>query len=421
MYRKRILDNGLRVVTHDIKDRESVGIGIFIGTGGRYEQDQQKGSAHFLEHILFKGSKKYTCEAIKESIEGVGGTLNAFTSEEETCYFAKVPTQYIQRSFDILVDMVNHPLIGFVDVKKEKTVIIEEIKMYRDIPQYFVIELLDELMWPNHPLGKKLAGTPETVGRLTSKDLKAFHHRYYFPSNIVVSVCGRFKDHQFLKLAEKKFPKADIHNLEKPLRADISQGHPRIRLFRKEIEQMHLALGVLGYEEEHKDRYALSLLNIILGGNMSSRLFNEVREKRGLAYSISSSTKSFYDTGIFMVRAGIDNTKIVEALKVILHELEKIRLKGVSKGEFARARDYFLGQFLLALEDTLDHMLWLGESLLSKNKIETLTDVIKQVKTIKIYDIQRVAQDILRENKFNLAVVGPISDQQEQHLRRLIV
>lgn len=420
MYRKDVLPNQLRVVTHDVKDRDSIALGFWVGVGGRYEEDRIKGAAHFLEHIVFKGSRKYGCEEIKEKIEGVGGALNAFTSEEQTCFYAKIPAKHLEQTFDVLADMVFFPKIQPKDVKKESTVIVEEIKMYHDLPQYFVLELLDQLLWPNHPLGKSLAGTPETVSGMNSQDLKRFHDYYYAPGNIVVAACGNLNHKQILDLTRRKLgslKKKGEWNFKK---ADHKPEQPGVKFYKKDIEQMHVALGMPGYHENHPDRYILSMLSTILGGNMSSRLFVEVREKRGLAYSVSTSSKQLHDTGLFMVRAGVDNQKIVPATALILKELNKIKKEGVGADEFTRARDYLLGQLLLGLEDTMDHMLWLGEGVISKDQIRTLETVVKSFEKITRGDIKRIAQDILDDNKFNLAVVGPINQAQEKELSRLL-
>lgn len=420
MYQKTVLDNNLRVVTHDMKDRQSVALGFLIGSGGRYENDDNKGAAHFLEHILFKGSKKYSCSEIKEKIEGVGGSLNAFTSEEQTCYFAKIPAKHLNKTFDILADMVFHPLIAKTDVNKERTVILEEIKMYQDLPQYLVMELLDELVWPDHPLGKKLTGTFESVGRMGNQDLREFHARNYHPGNIVICVCGNLSHKSVVDMAKRKLKSANSQKSVIFKGAQNTQNKAKVRFYRKDIEQMHLALGMFGLDTNHADRYALGFLNVILGGNMSSRLFNEVREKRGLAYSIGSSAKFLRDTGLFLVRAGVDNKKIVEAAGLILKELRKIKEKGITADEYSRARDYFQGQVLLELEDTLEHMLWIGESTLIRDKMMTIKEIIAKLKKVTPADIKRVARLILKEEHFNLAVVGPLNDSQEKDLGRLL-
>jgi len=416
VYNTDQLSNGLRIVTHEDPSRLSVSLGIWVGVGGRYEDDRLKGSTHYLEHIVFKGSRKYTCEQIKESIEGVGGTLNAFTAEEQTCFFAKIPYQYFEQTFDILADMVFYPKINQKDVEKEKSVIIEEIKMYHDLPQYYVIELLDKMIWPNHPLGKGIAGSIESVSKLSSKDLKLFHNEYYQPGNIVVSACGRLDHAQFIDRIKEKFHHDSQAQLWHFKEASRATEEPQSTYHFKEIEQMHLALGIPGLDENHPDRYVMGLLSVILGGNMSSRLFVQVREKKGLAYAISGSTKYLHDTGLLMIRAGVDNVKIVDALKVILKELDKLKKEEVSEDEFKRAKDYFTGQLQLALEDTMDQMLFVGESLISKNKVRTFKSVVEKVEEITIADLKRVANDIFIENRYKLALVGPVTEEQRGQL-----
>jgi predicted Zn-dependent peptidase len=420
MYKKTELKNGLRVVTHEMKDRDSISIGFWVGAGGRYETDDIKGVAHFLEHLLFKGSKKYSCNDIKEKVEGVGGALNAFTSEEQTCYYAKIPAKHINQTFDVLADMVFFPTIKQKDVTSEKTVIIEEIKMYHDLPQYYVLDALEGLMWPNHPLGKGLAGTIETVSGLESKHLRDFHQKHYVPQNIVLSVCGNVKHKKIVDLVCKKLQ--TVKGIFDPSyeKSRLKQKKPQVAFCQRPIEQMHVALGFPGYDENHKDRYALSLLSVLLGGNMSSRLFVEIREKRGLAYSISSSSKTLHDTGMFVVRAGVDNKKLVGAIELVLKELKKVAKTKVSLSEFERARDYLLGQLLLGLEDTMDQMLWIGESVVSKNRTRTLKNIIKDFKKITPDDLLRVAKDVFKPSKANLAIVGPISAHQKRKINKLL-
>jgi len=420
MYKKTLLPNHLRVISHEMKDRDSVSIGVWIAAGGRHENKKNKGTTHFLEHSLFKGSEKYSCEEIKEEIEGVGGTLNAFTGEEYTCYFAKIPAKHLKRTFDILADMVLHPLIAKKDVDKERTVILEEIKMYHDQPQHYVVELLEELMWPNHPLGMNLTGTFESVGSMSREDLRHFHQSSYSLSNIVVAACGRLKHQDLVQLVRSKSKGLNGKRGIDFLKADNSQEKIKVKFFRKDVEQMHVALGAFGLENDHKDKHAYHLVNIILGGNMSSRLFNEVREKRGLAYAISSAAKSLKDTGLLMINAGVDNKKVIDALSVILKELEKIKSREVTKNEFLRAKDYYLGQILLGLEDTLEHMFWIGERLVSLNKTQTIHEVFQALKKVTISDIKRVAGNIFKRQHMNLAIVGPLESAQEKKLSALM-
>ncbi|MBF0489388.1 MAG: insulinase family protein [Candidatus Omnitrophica bacterium] len=411
------LDNKLRIITQRMKVRDSVSVGVWFGVGGRYENSQNKGIAHFMEHLAFKGSRNYSCEQIKQQVEGVGGSLNAFTSEEETCFYAKVPRKHLNKTFDILSDISFFPQITKSDLEKERTVILEEIKMYHDLPQYYVMELLEQLLWPNHPLGEGLAGTSQTVSNLKQADLKAFQQHYYVPDNVVVSLCGDIKHDEVVDVIAKKLAHLKGHKPDRYIPARKTQDTPTGRFYTKDTEQMHLALGFLGYETNHKDYYVLALLSIMLGGNMSSRLFNEVREKRGLAYSIGSSFKSLDDTGVFMVRAGVDNSKIESALDVILKVLRKVARQGVTADELKRGKDYFSGQFLLGLEDTMDHMIWLGAGLMSRDKINTPEIVVQKIQAVTLADIKRVADEILNPQRLNVSLIGPLDEKLESQLR----
>ncbi len=414
-----VLPNKIRIVTQELKDRDSVSIGVWFAAGGRYEQDGNKGAAHFLEHMAFKGSQKYSCEEVKQLVEGVGGALNAFTGEEETCYYAKVPARYLAQTFDVLSDISVFPKIIKKDMEKEKTVILEEIKMYHDLPQYYVGELLEALLWPDHPLGKSLAGNMKTVSEMDVADLKEFHQRLYCAQNIVVSACGNVKHDDLVRLVRKKLHRLRPTQAVTYLPARKDQLRPAVNLYYKETEQMHLALGYLAYETNHPDYYALAMLSIILGGNMSSRLFNEVREKRGLAYSVNSGLKSLDDTGVFMVRAGVDNNKIVPAVELILKVISGIA-KGVNADEFKRAKDYYIGQFSLGLEDTMDHMIWMGAVVLSNDTAKSPQQVIDKITKVQIRDIIRVAKIVLDPKRVNMAIIGPMTEPQQKQLKTLV-
>lgn len=420
VYQKEVLPNGVRVVTHNIKSRDSVAIGIWLAVGGRYEADPVRGAAHFLEHIVFKGSKKYSCKQIKQSIEGVGGLLNAFTAQEQTCFFAKIPSQHLQTTFDVLADMVFHPRINRGDVEREKGVILEEIKMYHDLPQYHVLELLEGLLWPDHPLGKNLAGDSRTVMKMRRADLKAFHEKFYVPANIVVAACGNLNHRNIVDLVRNKLRGLKSADVTPFVPFDNPSATERVQIVQKKIEQMHLAIGMYGYDENHQDKYALNLLSVILGGNMSSRLFNEVREKRGLAYSISSSVKALHDTGVLVVRAGVDNRQSVSAVDCILKELEKLTRRQIPDSEFIRGKEFLLGQLLLGLEDTMDHMLWIGESVTARDEWKTLKSVIKEFNKITPGDLKRVAKDVLAYSNLKLSMVGPLTSKDSMRIKKLL-
>jgi predicted Zn-dependent peptidase len=421
MYKKKVLHNGLRIISHYMPGRQSLALGIWINVGGRYESSQNKGIAHFLEHLVFKGTKKYSCRKIKESIEGVGGGLNGFTSEELTCYLVKIPSQCLDLSLNILADLVLNPSLPGLEINKEKTVILEEIKMYKDQPQSYVHELLDDLLWPKQALGAPVIGTIDSVKRITRENLSSFKEKYYTPDNIVVSIAGSFNYDKLINNTKKIFFRQERRGRNKFLKAKEEQKCAQLKVFSKDTEQTHLALGFHGFKRDHPLKHALGLLHIILGANMSSRLFNELRENRGLAYEIGTIVKRYQDAGAFIVHAGIDNRKVIDAIALILKELKKIKQNLVSPEEFKRAKEFYLGQLMLALEDTLDHMLWIGESTASLDRTYSLEDIIKEVNKVKRQDIKEVAESIFKENKLNLSLIGPLKGSEDKIYQQLYI
>jgi len=419
MYKKLKLDNGLRIIAAPMPQRQSAAIGIWIKVGGRYENAANKGTSHFLEHLLFKGSRNYTCRKLKEAIEGVGGALNGFTSEELTCYLVKTPAKHIESALDVLSDMVINPTLPAHEIEKEKTVIIEEIKMYRDQPQSHVYELLDELLWPDQPLGTPIIGTEESVNAITRESLAAFKERHYNVFDIVVSVAGAFDYGRLSKRISRIFSPLKAKEPIDFERVRESQSKPQLKLMHKDTEQTHLALGFHALKRDDPLRHALGLLHVVLGGNMSSRLFNELREDRGLAYEIGTGVKRFYDTGAFLVHAGIDNNNVTEAIRLIINELEQAKIGLVSDDEFKRAKEFYRGQMTLALEDTMDAMLWVGETTAALDKAYTLEELIKEINKVRKEDIRQAARFIFENNKMNLALIGPVKDKEEEIQKQL--
>ncbi len=419
MYKKSKLANGLRLITKHISGVASLSLGIWINIGGRFESIRQKGISHFLEHLLFKGSKKHSCRVIKESIEGVGGSLNGFTSEELTCFLVKIPSRYLQTALDILSDMVLNPLLKPADVDKEKTVILEELKMYRDLPQSYVYELVDELLWPRQPLGALVIGTVESVSNMTGDTVRSFQKSHYTPANIVISAAGLVQHDLLAEKVSAIFSKKSCGEPNIFTAVKESQGDKQLKIFHKDTEQIHMALGFHSLKRDHPLKHAQALLHIILGANMSSRLFNEVREKRGLAYEIGTGLKRYHDTGAFLVHAGIDNAKVLPCLELIFQELGKTKKKLVNVDEFKRAKEFYLGQLMLVLEDTMEYMLWMGESTACLDKVYTLQDVINEVGKVDIEDLRQVARQIFKQERINLALIGPIGKEQKNIYAKL--
>ncbi|MDD5518047.1 MAG: pitrilysin family protein [Candidatus Omnitrophica bacterium] len=420
-YRKRALDNGLKIITHKMPERQSVALGIWIKVGGRFENSGNKGTSHFLEHILFKGTKNYSCRRLKESIEGIGGSLNGFTSEECTCYLVKVPASHCNTGLKVLTEMVVNPTLPPKEIEKEKTVILEELKMYKDLPQSYVYELLDNLLWPRQPLGEPIIGTVESVKSVNRERLSDFKRKYYTASNIVVSACGNLDTDKLEQDVERAFSgfKQDKSNIFPA--AKEKQSAPALTILNKDTEQTHMALGFRSFKREHPLKHALGMLHIVLGANMSSRLFNELREKRGLAYEIGTVVRRFQDTGAFIVHAGIDNKKVPEAIKLILGELRKSGDALISNGEFKRAKEFYTGQLKLALEDTLDHMLWIGETTLMSDKTFSLDKIITEVNRVEKSAIRAVARKIFRDANINLSLIGPLKGAEDKIRKELYI
>jgi predicted Zn-dependent peptidase len=399
----------------------SAAIGIWINTGSRNEERSINGISHFLEHLVFKGSQQFTSAQIKETIEGVGGSLNAFTSEENTCYYAKFPSRHYKKIFRTLADMVLHPLLTPRDIEKERTVIIEEIKMYKDLPQALVGEVFDALMWPNHPLGRNIAGTVDIISGITPDQIKEYHRQWYTAGSIVIACAGDTDPDTLETDTERLFHRLDYAPSKpiQPAQSRASDG-ARIAIHAKDIQQTHIHLGFPGYQRSHKDRFVLGVMSVILGGNMSSRLFNEIREKKGLAYEIASHVKRLKDTGVFYVHAGIDNRNLLETTRLILKELVTIKRQSVPADELKRAKDFFMGQSEMALDDTMEHMLWIGDSLTNLNDVVTKEEIHRQIKRIGVDDVRRVACDILRGERLCYAAVGPQEQTQEKKIQQVI-
>ena len=413
------LKSGACVAANPMKERKSVAVGIWVRVGGRNESEKESGISHFLEHLVFKGTKRRTANQIKEAVEGAGGSLNAFTGEEYTAFVAKIASGHFPAVFDVLADMVLAATLEKEDVKKERAVIMEEIKMTQDQPTQLVDELLSEIVWPGHALGRPLAGTLETVGAMTADHIRGHRDRYYRPNLISIVAAGDIEQKKLLRVSSAYFGNGEKSQDDRAEIFSENQKAPRLKFCFKKTEQTHLALAVHALPRGHEDEYALEILNVVLGGNMSSRLFNEVREERGLAYDISSFTRKYQETGVFGVSAGIDHHKLDEALRVVLQELEKTAEKTVKADELKRAKEFFIGQLQLGLESSMNQMFWMGENLLAYGRCRTAEEVVRKVERITAADLKRVARRIFVTNSMNLAVVGPVhSDQRLQKLLR---
>ncbi len=411
MYKTINLDNGIRVILSHMPHMESSTIGIWIGVGSRNEEAGISGISHFLEHLVFKGTPARSNRQIKREIEGRGGSLNGFTTEEITCYLAKVSGRHLNIALGVLSDMVLNARLDEKDVERERPVIIEEIKMYQDMPNHHVHDLLSELMWPGHPLGFNVAGDIESVSSIRQEDLVGYKDRNYIYQNMAIVSCGSLGHDDLIKKIKTIYRGGTKKRGMVFSRFNNRQTSPEIKIFYTDTKQSHLCIGLRSFGRMHKDRHALTLLHVILGANMSSRLFENVREKRGLAYEIGTEIKKYKDTGAFIVKAGTEHGKAKEAVRLILKELKNIKTRPVPEKELKRAKEFFKVQLLLALEDTLTHMVWLGDHVMATGRLPDKDSIIKEVESVTSGDLQRVANDIFINKNLNIALIGPTDDR----------
>ncbi len=411
-YLKKVLKNGLTVIEVPSFDAESVVVDFFVKTGSRSESAKESGISHFLEHFLFKGSKKYpSAMAISSLIDSIGGEMNANTGKEHTQYFIKAASKHFTLIFEVLTDMMQNPLLNPVELEKEKGVIIEEINMYKDTPIYEIENVLEQTMWPGTPLGRDIAGTKETVRKFNRKMFQDYINRHYQIPNMILGVSGKYDRRMLYKLIQKYWvsrPKKSFHGWQK---VKDRQANFRIKIEYKQTEQAHLSFGFKSFAYGDKRNPAVAVLAAVLGGGMSSRLFNEVREKRGLAYYVRAVPNSFQDTGAFSIGAGVQIGKIEEAIRIILGELKRVKNDHLDAKELLKAKEYLKGKTTLALEDNQNRLDWFLERQAFFPKIEKPAEVFKKVDAVKPSDVVKVAKELFQRKNLTLAIIGPYKNQ----------
>lgn len=402
------LANGMRVITSRIPHVQSAAVGLWVGAGSRHEPAKLGGISHFLEHMLFKGTAKRSALEISRAIEGRGGYLNAFTQEESTCYYARVGFDRIATAFDVLSDMLLSARCSPADTTKEKQVILEEMRMYGDQPQHVVQEMLQQSVWPGHALGRPVIGSIASVTSMQSEDLLAYKTRAYVPGNLVAAFAGLIDHDACVAMVEKAFGGLSKRAVPKmPPFRDTRAPVAAVQAGR-EIEQNHLAIGVRLFGRDDDRRSVLRVLNVILGENMSSRLFQIVREKHGLAYSIHSMAQLQKDSGVLAVHAGLDRERGSKALALILREMLRMAEMPVKAAELKRAKDYVIGQLRLGLEGTSSQMMWIGDNLLSHGRFVDPNETIRHTNAVTADDIQSLAATYFRKGRFSIAAVTPL-------------
>lgn len=411
MFVRSVLSNGLRILTCPMPHVRSATLGFYVGTGSRHERADKAGLSHFLEHMLFKGTRSYPqARHISEAIEGIGGVLDATTSPEATAYWAKVPGEHFPRALDVLSDMLLHPRLEPAEVEKERRVIIEELHMVSDSPADWVWWLASQALWPDHPLGRDVAGTEQGVASIDREDLQAYREERYAPQQIVAVVAGAPSTEEVSHSIAAVFGDLPTRPSSPPEPFRETAGEPRILLGYRDIEQANVCLAVPALSYHHPDRYPLLLLNTILGSGMSSRLFQEVREERALVYNIYSSLRHYADTGAAIIYAGVDPENLEECLAAVWQQLERLAAEPVSPEELARAKEYNKGRILLRMEDSYGVASWYGTQEILLNRIEEVDEAVALIEAVRAEDIQRLAETLFQRTHLRLAVVGPFRE-----------
>jgi predicted Zn-dependent peptidase len=408
MYRATRLENGLTVATAEMPHSPSVSLGIWVGVGGRYEPEALSGVSHFIEHLLFKGTRRRSSREISQAVEGIGGYLNAFTSEEHTCFYAKARHDHFGRLLDVLTDMFLHSTFDPVEINKEREVIKEELAMYMDQPQQYVQELLNATMWPDQPLGRSITGTEKTLDGLGRQELMDYQRRNYVAPVVLLAAGGRITHRQAVAAAGKYARKFTRGARPSFASAVSTQTKPALRLLSKKTEQTQITLGIRACSRHDERRFPLRLLNAILGENMSSRLFQTVREEHGLAYSIYSANSFFDDAGDIVIAAGLDTDHTEKTLKLILREMKRLTVQLAPAAELRRGRDYLLGQLDLSLENSENQMMWAGEQWLAYGKIGHPDEFKKRLSAVTAGQVRAAARDFFRPERYNLALISPL-------------
>lgn len=419
-YKKTTLKNGLRIITVPMKGTGTATIMISVGVGSRYEKKREAGISHFIEHMMFKGTKKRPIpKKIYEELDAIGGSFNAFTGKSRTAYYAKADAKHLDTALNVVSDMFLNSKIETKEINRERGTILQELNMYEDLPMRNIEDIFEELLYGKQNLGRKIIGNKKTIQSVKRRDFLDYINKFYIANNTVVCVTGKINEKKVIESVKKYFSK--MEKKKKPGFKKIAekQSVPRIKIKNKKTDQTHLILGVRAYEMSHKDRYALNLLTNILGGNMSSRLFVEVRERRGLTYSIHTEVETYYDVGYFSVNCGVAHKNLIKTIEIILCELKKISSQKVNKKELQKAKDFIKGKMIMGLEasDAVAGY-FVGQEIL-ENKIETPREIFRKIDKVNPDDILRVARDIFVSEKLNLAIIGPHKKNAKKILKRL--
>jgi predicted Zn-dependent peptidase len=405
MVKTETFPSGLRLVTETLPHVRSVAIGVWLTRGSRHESDEESGIAHFVEHMLFKGTEKRSARDLAQAIDSVGGQVDAFTSKEYVGYYIKVLDEHVPTAIDLLSDMLLNPALAEQDIVREQGVVLEEIKMVEDAPDDLVHELFAQKFWARHPLGRPILGTAATVSSFSQPRLREYFQRTYVAPNLVVAAAGNLEHDRLRDQIAKAFERLSPHKSETSSTAPLTSPGVEERI--KDIEQSHVCLGTPAYGERHDDRHAVFVLNTILGSSMSSRLFQHIREERGLAYSVFSNLSAYTDAGMISIYAGCAADKVDEVVSLSLDELQELRSSPVPEEELRRAKDHLKGNIMLGLENTSSRMSHLARQEMVFGRHFTFDEILASIDAVTAESVQRVAQDLFRDGAVAASVVGP--------------
>lgn len=402
---RAILPNGIRIVTETMPYVRSVSLGVWIGSGSRVESGPENGISHFLEHMVFKGTRNRTAEEIARSVDSVGGGLDAFTSKELVSFNTKVLDEHLPFALDVLADLVLNPLLREEDIEKEKGVILEEIKMEADQPEFVLHEAFLSSFWKGHGLGKPILGTKETVKKFNREMLWNYYERVYSPKNILITAAGNLDHDRIVELVREKF--AGLGERGMPPVTSAPKNNAAIVMKRKDsLEQVHIALGVPSYPLAHELRFPMYVLNTVLGGGMSSRLFQNIREKQGLAYAVYSELNLFSDTGYLLVYAGTATETAKQVVSSVVEELRALKQDVITEEELRRAKDHLKGSLMLSLESTSSRMSNLARQELYFDRFMSLDEMLEMIEAVTREEVQMIAQEFFRTESIALAMLG---------------
>lgn len=409
MVQKTVLPSGIQVVTEEIPSVHSVSVGIWVEAGSRDERSEENGISHFIEHMLFKGTQRRSARQIAKEIDAVGGILNAFTSKEFSSFYAKVMAEHLPVALDLLFDLYLNSLFAAEELEKERQVIVQEINMVEDTPDEYIHDLFSQSFWPHHPLGLPILGRLNTISRMDRRTLKGFFLKHYLQIPPIIVAAGKLKHEDLLRPVQEALRK--IRPRPKERKIHPPRPHPQIQVKNKQLEQVHLLLGTQGFSVVHPRRYAFTILNTILGGGMSSRLFQEVREKRGLAYSVYSFASSFVDSGLLGVYVGTGDHTLNRVLQVILREMKRLAENSIRPKELRSAKEQLKGNLLLSLESTDSRMSRLAKNEIFFHRFVSTEEIIEGIEKVSAEEISSLAQEIFRPDSFSLTVLGPVTEK----------